>query len=69
MVTDLVAGKFRGKMKDSEVDKFKAWDKDGGVELAEWSANVTAKLAAGAIGGKGQGESHWYYDYDPEYKA
>lgn len=68
MVTDLVAGKFQGKMKDSEIEKFKIWDTEGGVEPAEWSANVIAKLAAGAIEGKGQGESHWYYDYDKEYE-
>ena len=68
MVTDLVAGKYKNKMKDSEVEKFRTWDKDGGVEPPEWTANVTAKLAAGALEGKGQGETHWYHEYDENYK-
>ena len=68
MVTDLLAGKFKNKMKNSEIEKFRTWDLEGGVEPPEWTANVTAKLAAGAIEGKGQGETWWYHEYDEKYE-
>lgn len=69
MVTDLVAGKYSGKMTDAEVDDFKRRDREGEVEPPEWTANVTAKLAAGAIEGKGQGRVLWYHELDGDYKS
>ncbi|KAL2202844.1 NAD(P)-binding protein [Sarocladium strictum] len=70
MVTDLVTGKFAGKMKDSEVEAFKRMDRDGQVEPLEWSANVTAKLAVAAIEtGPLSGQVNWYHEIDSHYQT
>jgi hypothetical protein len=70
MVTDLVTGKFAGKMKDSEVEAFKRMDRDGEVEPLEWSANVTAKLAVAAIEtGPLSGQVNWYHEIDSHYQT
>jgi len=68
MVTDLVAGKFAGTMKDHEVEFFKRSDRDGQVEPPQWCANVTAKIAAHAIPGQEKGPVQCYHEWDPEYK-
>ena len=70
MVTYLVAGKFAGKMKDSEVENFKRMDREGEVEPLEWSANVTAKLAVAAIEtGPLSGQVKWYNEIDGKYRT
>lgn len=68
MVTDLVAGKFVGKMKDEEIADFKRRDREGEVEPPEWSANVAAKLVASAIQAPESGSVRWYHEIDPKYK-
>ena len=68
MVTDLVAGKYKGKMKEDEIEHFIRQDKEGGVEPPEWTANTTAKLAVGAIESKAHGKCVWYNELDPNYR-
>ncbi|KAK6069719.1 short-chain dehydrogenase [Seiridium cupressi] len=68
MVTDLIAGKFVGKMKDEDVKEFIRRDQEGEVEPPKWTANVTAKLAAATIEIPAQGRVLWYNEIDPKYK-
>lgn len=68
MVTDLVAGKYKGKMRDDEIQYFIQQDKEGDIEPPEWTANTTAKLAVGAIKSKTHGKCVWYSELDPNYK-
>lgn len=67
MAMDLITGKLKGKMKGSEVVEFIRRDEEGEVEPPEWSAYVTAKLAFGMVGAKGQWEVERYYDLDEDY--
>lgn len=69
MVTDLVSGRFRGKMKDDEIVEFQRRDRDGEIEPPEWTANVFAKLAVSAVDAGNSGSVRWYHEIDPNYKG
>ncbi|KAF2098443.1 NAD(P)-binding protein [Rhizodiscina lignyota] len=66
MPADIFAGKFKGIMADSEIEKFKNWEKQGDViEPAAWCGVTVAKLALGVAKGGKSGEILYHDEHVP----
>lgn len=68
MVDDMIARKYKGIMKEEEMDKFVNWDRERSIDPPEWCASVLAKMSMGYCDLPTSGRSMYYHEYDPHFK-
>lgn len=57
----MINGRYRGIMKDEEIEKFLAWDREGSkVEPPDWCGRAVGLLAADAVEGCKHAEVEYY---------
>jgi len=61
MTPDMIAGNYKGIMRDEEVENFLKWDREGTmIEPPEWCGNSIGLLAADLVEGAKHGELLYY---------
>lgn len=68
MITGIMSGKYSGIMDDTEIQRFRDFDRDGDVEPPEWCATAIAKLALKVEKGGKSGHTQYYYEHVPDCK-
>jgi len=58
---DMIAGNYKGIMRDDEIAKFLQWDREGTkIEPPDWCGSAVGILAADEAEGEKHGESSYY---------
>jgi NAD(P)-dependent dehydrogenase (short-subunit alcohol dehydrogenase family) len=61
IAANMIAGKYKGIMRDDEIEKFLVWEKEGNkVEPPEWCGTAVGMMAADTVEGTSHGMLEYY---------